>query len=82
MEPTLQPGDKVIVDLARTTPSPPGVFAVHDGLALVAKRLEYIEGSDPPMVRISSDNGRYDAYKRTVDEVRVVGRIMGRWQRL
>lgn len=79
---TLDPGDKVVVDLNRTTPSPPGLFVVHDGMALVAKRLEHIEGSNPPAVRIISDNGRYKAYERTVDEVTVVGRIMGRWQRL
>lgn len=82
MSPTLEPGDKVIVDLGRTTPSPPGVFALWDGLALVAKRLEYIDGSDPPSVRILSDNERYRPYERTTDEVKIVGRIRGRWQRM
>lgn len=79
---TLAPGDKVIVDLSRRVPSPPGLFVLWDGLAQVAKRLEYVEGSDPPMVRIISDNSHYRAYERTLDEVHIVGRIMGRWQRL
>jgi phage repressor protein C with HTH and peptisase S24 domain len=79
---TLSPGDKVIIDLNRRTPSPPGLFVVWDGLAQVAKRLEYVEGSDPPSVRVISDNPHYRAYERTLDEVHIVGRIMGRWQRL
>lgn len=79
---TLAPGDKVIVDLARRVPSPPGLFVLWDGLAQVAKRLEYVEGSDPPLVRIISDNHHYRPYERTLEEVHIIGRIMGRWQRL
>jgi transcriptional regulator with XRE-family HTH domain len=79
---TLEPGDKVIVDLGRTVPSPPGLFVLWDGLAQVAKRLEYIEGSEPARIRIISDNRVYGTYERTMEEVHIVGRIMGRWQRL
>lgn len=79
---TLDPGDKVIVDMSRRNPSPPGLFVLHDGSALVAKRVEVIEGTRPARVRISSDNGRYTPYERTIDEVHIVGRIMARWERL
>lgn len=79
---TLSPGDKVIVDLGRKVPSPPGLFVLWDGLAQVAKRLEYVEGSEPPLVRIISDNPHYQPYERTLGEIHIVGRIMGRWQRL
>jgi len=79
---TIQPGDKVIVDIGYKRPSPPGIYIVHDGLALVAKRLEYIEGSDPASVRIISDNRHYEPYTRTVDEINIVGRVRGRWERL
>jgi phage repressor protein C with HTH and peptisase S24 domain len=82
MTPTLMPGDKVIVDLSKRAPSPAGIFVVHDGIALVAKRLEFIEGSDPPSVRIRSDNQAYESYVRTVGEISIAGRIVARWQRL
>jgi phage repressor protein C with HTH and peptisase S24 domain len=82
MTPALMPGDKVIVDLSQQAPSPAGIFVVHDGIALVAKRLEFIEGSSPPRVRILSDNKVYETYERTVDEIRIAGRIVARWQRL
>lgn len=82
MRGTLDDGDKVLVDIGRTAPSPPGVFILHDGLALVAKRLEFIEGSDPQMVRILSDNTHYRPYERSVEEVKIIGRVVARWQRL
>lgn len=82
MEGVLRSGDKVIVHIGRTEPSPPGVFILFDGIGLVAKRLEYLEGSDPPTVRISSSNPSYPPYERTVDEVTIIGRVVGRWERL
>ena len=82
MEGVLRSGDKVIVHIGRTEPSPPGVFILFDGIGLVAKRLEYLEGSDPPTVRISSSNPSYPPYERTVDEVNIIGRVVGRWERL
>ena len=77
MMPTLHSGDVVLVDLARRSPTPPGIFVLHDGMGLVAKRLEYIPNNDPPMLRVISDNTFYSPYERTMDEVNIVGRI--RW---
>ena len=54
MMPTLHDGDIVLV--GRRTPTPPGVFVLYDGMGLVAKRVEHITNSDPPRVRIISDN--------------------------
>ncbi len=77
MTPTLRDGDTVLVDMARRAPNPPGIFVLDDGLGLVAKRLEHIPNSDPPAVRVISDNKHYPEYERTADEIHIVGRI--RW---
>jgi phage repressor protein C with HTH and peptisase S24 domain len=77
MEPTLLDQDTVIVDLTKKTPSPPGIFVLHDGMGLVAKRVEIVPRSEPLRLRIVSDNSRYAAYDVTVDEANIVGRI--RW---
>ncbi|TWG99190.1 phage repressor protein C with HTH and peptisase S24 domain [Ochrobactrum sp. J50] len=77
MMPTLHDGDVVLVDLARCMPTPPGIFVLFDGMGLVAKRLEHIPNSEPPQVRIISDNTFYSPYERTADEIRIIGRI--RW---
>lgn len=82
MAPELWPGQKVMVHLRDRQPSPPGVFVLWDGLGLVIKRVEFIAQSDPPKLRISSDNRQYAVYERTIDEVHILGRVIGRWARL
>ena len=77
MTPTLLDGDTVLVDMNQKSPLPPGIFVLHDGMGLVVKRLEHIPNSDPPAVRVISDNSLYSAYERTADEVNIIGRI--RW---
>ena len=60
--PTLLGGDTVLVDITRQLPNPPGIFVLDDGMGLVAKRLEHIPISDPPAVRVISDNKLYPEY--------------------
>ncbi len=78
----LEAGDKALVNVADKRPTPPGTFLLHDGLGLVAKRVEYIDGSDPPTIRISSTNQAYKTYERTLSEARILGRIVAKWQRM
>ena len=77
MMPTLNDGDVILVDMNQRNPVPPGVFVLHDGMGLVAKRLEHVPMSDPPRVRIISDNRQYSPYECTAEEVNIVGRV--RW---
>lgn len=77
MIPTLKDGDVVLVDMNQRSPVPPGIFVLHDGMGLVAKRLEYVPVSEPPRVRIISDNQQYSPYECTAEEVNIVGRV--RW---
>jgi phage repressor protein C with HTH and peptisase S24 domain len=71
--------DKVLVDTSDKVPSPPGIFALWDGLGLVVKRVEHIAFSDPPTVRIVSENPAYETYTRTLDEAHIQGRVLGKW---
>ena len=80
MEPTLQPGQRVLVDTGDRKPSPPGIFVVWDGLGLVIKRVQMLPHSEPPRVKITSDNVKYDAYERTLDEAYIQGRVIGQWR--
>ena len=80
MAPTFNPTDRIMVDTSDRLPSPPGIFVVWDGLGLVVKRIEYIPHSDPATIRISSDNARYAAYERSLDEAHIQGRVIGKWQ--
>ena len=75
MAPALMDGDTVLIDTSRVTPSPAGIFVLHDGMGLVAKRLE-LTGGEPPNVRIISDNQQYSTYERSLDETRIIGRVV------
>lgn len=76
------PGTKVIINTKHTKPSPPGVFILWDGVGIVAKRLEVIPNTDPIQVRIISDNPSYETYVRTLDEIQIVARLMGKLERI
>jgi transcriptional regulator with XRE-family HTH domain len=82
MEPTLQPGQRVLVDTGDCTPTPPGIFVVWDGLGQVVKRVQALAHSDPMRVKISSDNPKYESYERTLAEAYIQGRVIGQWRGL
>ena len=80
MEPTLQAGQRVLVDTGDRIPSPPGIFVVWDGLGLVVKRVQALAHTDPMRVKITSDNANYEAYERTLAEAYIQGRVIGQWR--
>ena len=76
MEPTLCSNDMILVDISRTSPSPPGIFVLFDGMGLVAKRVEFLPHLHPPSIRILSDNPQYLPYERALAESQIVGRVV------
>ena len=76
MEPLLSRSDRILIDVSRQLPVPPGIFVIWDGLGFVAKRIEHVPHSDPPRVVLNSLNPEYDSYERPAQEVRVVGRAV------
>ncbi|EKE74855.1 MULTISPECIES: helix-turn-helix transcriptional regulator [Oceanibaculum] len=74
MEPVLMSGDKVLIDLSRIVPSPPGIFVLHDGMGLLAKQLERLPNTERLSIR--SANPRYDSYERPAEEVTIIGRVV------
>ena len=76
MEPLLSSGDRILIDLSRTVPVPPGIFVIWDGMGLVAKHVEHLPHSEPPTVVLKSLNPEYKSYERSVDEVHIVGKAI------
>lgn len=79
MEPDYCAGDRILVDTGHTTPSPAGVYVLWDGLGVVLKRVEVVMGSEPKRIRIMSINPAYPAYELPMDDVRINGRVVGKW---
>ena len=72
------PGDRVIIDTADRRPSPPGPFAVFDGIGLVVKLVEVVPQTDPVRLRLSSRNPSYQPYEVIEGEAHIIGRVRGR----
>ena len=76
MELVLYTGNQVLINVARRTPGPPGIFVVHDGFGLVAKQLELTSNSDPPKIPLTSAKRRYPPYRRHIDKITIIGRVV------
>jgi phage repressor protein C with HTH and peptisase S24 domain len=76
MAPTLEGGDRVVVNVTHRKLSPDGLYAIRDPEeGIVVKRLEY-ENAEGTRVRIISDNPRHSVKVWDKDAVRIVGRVV------
>lgn len=76
MEPTLRPGDRVLVNMADRRVSQPGLFVLWDGDGTVVKRLELVPGTKPMMINRISDNPLNKSYAVLAGEVNIIGRVV------
>lgn len=76
MEPILESGDRVMIDLRRKSPVQPGIFVVNEGIGYVAKWVQFVQASDPPRFRITSENPRFDPYEVLASDARIIGRVV------
>ena len=42
MEPVASSGDRILIDVSRRVPAPPGIFVIWDGMGLVTKRIQHV----------------------------------------
>lgn len=79
MAPTLLEGDVVVVDTRHRWPSPDGLYALTDPFGgIIVKRLHVTdEGTDGDrVVMIVSDNSKHETRRTTVNDLRIVGRVL------
>jgi len=78
MEPTLRPGDMILID-HRTASSLPrdGIYVLRMDDTLLVKRLQRLPGS---VVKVTSDNPAYEPFtldlKQSAAEVGIIGRVI------
>lgn len=78
MQPTYQPGDRVLVDLSQNTMVSDTVYAISDGQTEPQiKRLQRVPFSDPPQVVIISDNTNLQRFTVELERLTIIGRICG-----
>lgn len=76
MEPLLQNRDQVLFDTRKTSIVEPGLFVVNDGEGVVCKWVERAHGSDPPRIRLKSENKRFETYEVDAERARILGRVV------
>lgn len=76
MKPTFIPDDAILIDITRKYPSPPGIFMLFDGFALIVKRLEILPNVSPPTMRVISDNAQYATYECPIGDLHIIGRVV------
>ncbi|MCM2292271.1 helix-turn-helix domain-containing protein [Allorhizobium sp. BGMRC 0089] len=78
MQPSFQPGDRVLIDLSQNHFSVDAVYAISDGYAEPQiKRLQRIPFSNPTEVRIISDNPALESFTVALDRLTIIGRVCG-----
>jgi phage repressor protein C with HTH and peptisase S24 domain len=82
MSPSLEGGDRVIIDTSYTRPTPDGIYVIDEGYGPMVKRLQLVRLSNPPEVRIISDNKNHYEYTLKLEDVRIIGRVSGRVTRM
>lgn len=78
MSPTLESGDRVMVDTTYSKPTPDGIYVIEEGDGPMVKRLQLVRRTEPPEVRIISDNKHHEPYTLRLDDIRIIGRVSGR----
>lgn len=82
MEPTLHPGDLLLIDLSSGAVAEDAIYAIHnDGLLVVKRVQKMMDGS----IIIKSDNPAYKEQtleKGMLENVRIVGRVVWAGRRL
>lgn len=76
MSPTLQNNDIALVDISKKSPNPPGIYIVHDGVGLAAKRLECVNKSNESIIFITADNKNYESYECKLTDTNIIGRVL------
>lgn len=79
MQPVFNPGDRVLVDISDVSPSPPGLFVLWDGLGMLIKRVEFVPYSRPEVINLLSANAAYPTHTLPLSEVKIRGRVIGKW---
>jgi|GEM_PF-3431606 len=79
-------GDRVLVNRKDTMFRQGGVYAIRDDMETIIKQIQLIRGGnqeDPPKIKCSSLNPRYDPFDLTLDgSADVIGRIVWKMTRV
>lgn len=80
MEPEFMQGEHILIDLEDNSPSPPGVFVIHDGVGHILRHCELVMHSDPAEVKISAHSKNHESQVQPIDRLNIIGRVIAKLQ--
>lgn len=78
MLPDFKPGAQVLVDLSDIKPSPAGEFVVSDGHGHIIRQCEFVPHSNPPEIKLSALNKKYEPYTVLLEKAEIIGRVLAK----
>ena len=77
MEPTLRPGDIILIDKSNSAASRDGIYVIRIDNALLVKRVQRLPGN---IIKISSDNPTYEPFEVNAadkhEDIAIIGRVV------
>ena len=81
MEPVLRAGDRLLVDTAKRDTAAGGLFVLRGPGGFEVWRVEPLAGADPPRLRLSCANPRYQAHACLAGKLDILGRAIWKMTR-
>ncbi|MDE0150381.1 MAG: S24 family peptidase [Rhodospirillaceae bacterium] len=81
MEPVLRAGDRLLVDTAKRDTAAGGLFVLRGPGGFEVWRVEPLAGTDPPRLRLSCANPRYQAHACLAGKLDILGRAIWKMTR-
>lgn len=76
MDPLIPKDSTILVDRRKVSAGEPGPYLVWDGTHTIVQWVQPVPHSQPPKVRLSSENQRFAAYELPLDDIQVIGRVV------
>jgi len=77
MEPTLRPGDLILIDRIDSTAKRDGIYVIRIDDALLVKRIQRLPGN---IIKVSSDNPTYEPFQINIadkrEDIAIIGRVV------
>jgi transcriptional regulator with XRE-family HTH domain len=77
MSPTINAGERAIIDSGHRRPSPDGLYAIRDTFgSTIVRRLQVLHASRPMRVKVICDNAKHPSEETPLGDLEIVGKIL------
>ena len=83
MSPTLEPGDRVIIDRSSRDPRVDAIYAILDGGSVIIRYVQLVRSEGPVRIRCLCTNPIFEPIELVIGAgIEILGRVAGRISRM